>query len=48
MEAEARGLMPRNLLQRAGAVRQSLQSAWSKIRGQLPSGESRSLGGNGE
>lgn len=43
MEAEARGLMPGNLLQRAGAVRQSLQSAWSKIRAQLPSGESRPL-----
>jgi tetratricopeptide (TPR) repeat protein len=39
MEAEARGLVARNLLQRAGAVRDSLQSAWSKIRGQLPSGK---------
>jgi tetratricopeptide (TPR) repeat protein len=48
MEAEARGSMPRNLLQQASAVRQSLQSAWSKIRGQLPAGESRPLGDAGE
>jgi tetratricopeptide (TPR) repeat protein len=40
-ESEARGSVPRNLVERAGAVRESLQSAWSKIRGQLPSGESR-------
>ena len=38
-EAEARGPVPRNLLQRADSVRQSLQSAWSRIRGQLPAPE---------
>ena len=48
MDAEARGFMPRKLLERAGAVRQSLQSAWSKIRGQLPAGQSSPLGGDGE
>jgi tetratricopeptide (TPR) repeat protein len=44
MEAEARRSLPRNLLQRAGAVRQSLRSAWSKVRAQLSSGESPSRG----
>ena len=49
MEAEARGPAgaARNLLQRAGAVRQSLQSAWSKIRGQLPAPESRTQSTDG-
>lgn len=35
-EAEARGSAPRGLLERASAVRESLQSAWSRIRVQLP------------
>jgi tetratricopeptide (TPR) repeat protein len=47
MEAEARGSGPRNLLQRAGAVRQSLQSAWTKIREQLPAPESRTQSTDG-
>ncbi len=43
MEADGRGSGPRNLLQRAGAALrgQSLQSVWSRIRGQLPAPESR-------
>ena len=47
MEAEARGSGPRNLLQRAGSVRQSLQSAWSRIRRQLPAPESQSQSTDG-
>lgn len=38
-EAEARASLPRNLLERASAVRQSLSSFWSRIAGQLPSGD---------
>ena len=38
-EANARGKAPQSLLQRAGVVGHSLQSAWSKIRGQLPPGQ---------
>lgn len=39
-EAEARAAVRGNLLERAAAVRQSLQSVWSRIRGQLPLAES--------
>ena len=38
-EAEARAAIPRNLLERATSVRQSLSAVWSKIAGQLPSGD---------
>ncbi len=38
-EAEARGSAPRNLLERASAVRHNLSSLWSKIAGQLPAGD---------
>lgn len=38
-EAQARGIPARNLLERASAVRGSLSSFWSRIAGQLPSGD---------
>ncbi len=37
-EAESRASIPRNLLERASAARQSLSSLWHRIAGQLPPG----------